>query len=188
MVVKIYAKKLVWPLCSIKRHRRPCLSMDKKKPTSVICRIPQGAFILSLVPISHVMSEEKSFEKLLMMTIMTDTHMAFCGSCLFIMSFWLSFIFILQVHLDYVCYQDHIPASPMDIQFSIILEILQVCLLCLFSVSQLNCDFLGTISMVMGQRLCPLWHCCSSTKSFWPNEALTFVSLVYYETVKAIGP
>ena len=42
-----------------------------KIPTSVLCRIPQGTFIPSLVPIGQVESEEKSFEKLLM--TMTDT-------------------------------------------------------------------------------------------------------------------
>ena len=34
-------------------------------PTWVLCTIPQGTFIPSLVPISKVVSEENSFEKLL---------------------------------------------------------------------------------------------------------------------------
>ena len=34
-----------------------------KIPTSVLCTIPQGTFKVSLVPIGHVVSEEKSFER-----------------------------------------------------------------------------------------------------------------------------
>ena len=36
-----------------------------KIPTSVLCRLPQGTFIPSFVPIGQVVSVEKSFEKLL---------------------------------------------------------------------------------------------------------------------------
>ena len=36
-----------------------------KIPTSVLCRIPKRTFIPSLDPIGQVVSEEKSFEKLL---------------------------------------------------------------------------------------------------------------------------
>ena len=43
-----------------------------KIPTPVLCRIPQETFIPSLVPIGQVVSEEKSFEKLLT-TITTET-------------------------------------------------------------------------------------------------------------------
>ena len=39
---------------------------ESKIPTSVLCRIPEGTFIPSLVPTGQVLSEEKSFEKLLM--------------------------------------------------------------------------------------------------------------------------
>ena len=39
-------------------------------PTSVLCKIPQGTFIPTLVPIGQAVSEEKGFGKLLMM--MTD--------------------------------------------------------------------------------------------------------------------
>ena len=38
--------------------------------TPVLCRIPHGTFIPSLVPFGQVVSEEKSFEKLLMTTTM----------------------------------------------------------------------------------------------------------------------
>ena len=37
-------------------------------PTSGLCTIPQGPFIPNLVPIGRVVSEEKSFEKLLTTT------------------------------------------------------------------------------------------------------------------------
>ena len=43
---------------------------DQKSPNSVLCRISQGTIIPSLVLIGQVMSEEKSFEKLL--TTMTE--------------------------------------------------------------------------------------------------------------------
>ena len=43
---------------------------DRSKiPSSVLCTIPQGTFIPSLVPIDQVVSEEKSFEKLLTTTM-----------------------------------------------------------------------------------------------------------------------
>ena len=57
-----------------------------KIPIPVLCRITQGTFILSSVPIGQVVSEEKSFEKLLTATtdnddngcqVMAIAHMAF---------------------------------------------------------------------------------------------------------------
>ena len=54
-----------------------------KIPTLILCRIPQGTFKLSLVQIGQVVSEEKSFEKLLTTTdddgrqVMEIAHMAF---------------------------------------------------------------------------------------------------------------
>ena len=58
---------------------------ESKIPTSILCRIPQGTFITSLIPIRHIVSEEKSFEKLLTTTdnnaygcqVMAIAHMAF---------------------------------------------------------------------------------------------------------------
>ena len=42
---------------------------DRSKiPMTVLCRIPQGTFIPSLVTIGQVVSEKKSFEKLLTTT------------------------------------------------------------------------------------------------------------------------
>ena len=57
--------------------------IESKIPTTVLCTIPQGTFILNLVPIGQVVSEEKSFEKLFMTTddkgsqVMATAHMAF---------------------------------------------------------------------------------------------------------------
>ena len=56
-----------------------------KIPSTVLCRIPQGTYILSLVPIGRVASEENSFEKLLTRMdaeedgcqVMVIAHMAF---------------------------------------------------------------------------------------------------------------
>ena len=57
--------------------------IDRSKITTiVICRIPQETFIPSLVSNGQVVSEEKSFEKLLKTTdddgpqVMAITHMA----------------------------------------------------------------------------------------------------------------
>ena len=45
-----------------------------KIPISVLCRISQGKFILSLVQIGQVVSEKKSFEKLLTITMDDDNN------------------------------------------------------------------------------------------------------------------
>ena len=57
---------------------------DRSKiPTSVLCRIPQGTFIPNLFPIGLVVSEEKSFEKIVNdddddgRQVMAIAHMAF---------------------------------------------------------------------------------------------------------------
>ena len=52
-------KTTVWPLCSI--LVMSVVFFDESKiPTSLLCRIPQGTFIPSLVPISPVVSKEKN--------------------------------------------------------------------------------------------------------------------------------
>ena len=52
-----------------------------KIPTTVLCRIPQGTFILSLDTIGHAVWEEKSFEKIVdnddRHQVMAIAHMAF---------------------------------------------------------------------------------------------------------------
>ena len=63
----ICEKTTVWPLCPILVTAAMLLNC-LKIPTYPLCRIPQGTFMPSLVPISQVVSEGKRFKKLITTT------------------------------------------------------------------------------------------------------------------------